>query len=99
MRSPVEIPETVVYEVLDGEAIVLDSSSGTCFRLNETATHAWELLVEHGDLGEVRRVMLADFEVEGGALDRDLDRLVDELEAKGLVVAQPDDLASDSPHR
>jgi hypothetical protein len=86
--GPVEIPETVVYEILDGEAIVLDSSSGTCFRLNPTATRAWELLVQHGDLGEVRRAMLADFEVEVDTLDGDLDKLVVELEAKALIVVR-----------
>ena len=84
-----------MYEVLDGEAIVLDSSTGTCFRLNPTATRAWELIVEHGELAAVRRGMLDDFEVAPSALDRDLLALFGDLEATGLVVVHREGPAED----
>lgn len=76
----------VVFETLDGEAVLLNLETGIYFTLNDTGTRIWELLGEHdGDLEEVRRTMLEEYEVEPEALDADLEELIAELEARRLV--------------
>ena len=79
------IPEDVVFEVLDGEAVVLNLKTGIYFTLNQVGTRAWQLIREHGELSKVRDVMLAEYEVEAAVLDADLKELAEQLRSKGLL--------------
>jgi len=81
----VQISDDAVYEVLDGEAVVLHLITGNYYRLNEVGTRAWELIEEHRDLGRVRDAMLDEFDVTPEVLDADLATLVGELTAMGLL--------------
>ena len=83
------IPDDVVFEVLEGEAVVLNLDTGIYFTLNPVGTRIWQLIEEHGDLAKVRESMISEYEVEADALDRDIDALLSELVEKGLVVAAP----------
>lgn len=82
----VAIPDDVVSEVLDGEAVVLNLRTGVYYTLNGTGTRLWELL-QQKSVPEARAQMLAEFEVEPDALDADIGRLLDDLAARGLVSA------------
>lgn len=79
------IPDDVVFEVLDGEAVVLNLKTGIYFTLNPVGTRAWQLIQEHGELEKVLEVMLAEYEVEPALLDADLRELVEKLRGKGLL--------------
>lgn len=85
MARRVEISDKIVGEVLDGEAVLLDLGSGKYFSLNPTATRMWQLLGERGDLEEVLDALRQEFDVEGATLAEDLDGLVAELIAKGVL--------------
>jgi hypothetical protein len=85
----VAVADDVVYEVLDGEAVVLDLTSGTYFALNSTATRLWQLVERDGDVEKILEMMRAEYEVDPAVLDRDLRTLVDDLRAKGLLRAEP----------
>lgn len=84
-NSDVRISEDVAYEVLDGEAILLQFDSGVYFELNETGTRILQLIEEYGDLARVREEMRTEFDVDPTILEADLASLVEELNAKGLV--------------
>ena len=82
------VPENVVFEVLDGEAVLLNLTAGVYFGLNPTGTRVWELLREHPTRDGIRRAMLEEFDVEPAALDRDLDELFGELLSRGLLIEE-----------
>ncbi len=77
--------ESIAYEVLDGEAVVLHLPTGTYYKLNEVATRAFEALVTAGTLDPARTGILDEFEVGEEILDADLAELVDDLVGRGLV--------------
>ena len=87
MTRAVRIADDVVFEILDDETVVLNLTSGEYHSLNGTGTRAWQLIEEHGDLERVRDAMAAEFQVAPEQLAADLDRLVEDLLGRGLLVA------------
>ncbi len=85
MTNEIRIPDEVVYEVLDGEAIVLNLESGVYYTLNETGTRIWQLLSEHGRVDAVKSAMLEEFETTAEAVEADISKLIDDLREQGLL--------------
>lgn len=81
------VPVRVVSEVLEDGAVLLNLDSGVYFTLNTTGTRMWELLGQHGTLESVRKALESEFDVDPGRLAEDLDGLVEQLVAKGLLEA------------
>lgn len=96
MKSPALAPETriarrdrVVWRELDGEAVLLDLESEVYFGLDDVGTRIWSLLEADRPLGEVHRLLLAEYEVAAEELWRDLAELVERLLAAGLAAPHP----------
>jgi hypothetical protein len=86
--SRYRIPPGVVSEVLDGEAVVLHVDSGVYFSLNRTATRMWQLLCELGDAEQVCSALRLELDADSVNLSADLERLVTELESRGLLACE-----------
>jgi hypothetical protein len=80
-----EIPEDVVFRDLDGEGIVLNLATGTYFGLNPTATRVWQMLSDRKSEPEIVAALVDEFEVEQMTATSDVDALLRELVAKGLL--------------
>ena len=80
------IPDDVVFEVLDDQAVLLNLETGNYFGLNHTGTRIWKLIEEHGDIDAVRKYILEEFDVCQEALEGDLQVLLSELLERRLLV-------------
>lgn len=78
---------------IDGEAIVITPHDSTLHTLNTTATYIWDRADGTRTLEDIAREMLAEFEVDEGALKADALAFVEEAVAKGLMQV------SDEPRR
>ncbi len=85
LKSNLIIPETVYFQQLDNEAVLLESVSGKYFSLNPIGAQAWNLLVEGNSLESVFQILMAEYEVEAERLQSDLLSLMEKLAEKGLV--------------
>ena len=85
LKSRIHIPEDVLYHDLNGEAVVLNLKSGKYFSLDAVGSHMWQLLAEHYDVATVYQSLLAEYEVDGETLRKDLFELIDNLGTYGLV--------------
>lgn len=85
MGKTYRVGESIVGEVLSGEAVVLNLATGQYFALNGTATRFWQLLGELGDVERVRDAMVLEFEVDRASLEHDMTSLLEVLVARGLV--------------
>ncbi|MDX1502813.1 MAG: PqqD family peptide modification chaperone [Thermoanaerobaculia bacterium] len=85
LDAAVEIPEDVHFRDLDGEAILLNATSGRYYGLDEVGTRIWLLLAEHGRLQTVLDALLARYDVAAADLERDLLELVRELAGERLL--------------
>lgn len=81
----VEVPESVLITETAGEAVLLDLESEHYFGLNEVGTRMWQALTETGSVDAAHAVLAAEFDVDADTLRRDLDALVEELLAAGLL--------------
>jgi hypothetical protein len=72
---------------VEGETVILHMGSSTYFGLDHVGTHVWEQLDEPRTLSELRDAVVARFDVTPDQAERDLIRLLADLEREGLVGA------------
>jgi Coenzyme PQQ synthesis protein D (PqqD) len=75
----------VVTQEIEGELVLLDLENNTYYALDEVGARCWALLGEQDALDGVVAAMLEEYDVDEATLRRDLDVLLEELRAAGLV--------------
>ncbi len=78
--------DDVVSRVVDGEAVLLALASGEYFGLNEVGSRVWEHVQSELTLSSLLERLGEEFDVEPTRLRSDVDELLAELRAKGLIV-------------
>jgi len=81
---------SIVFQELEGEAVLVNLERGTCFTLDPIGTRIWELVGDGAEVGRMTAVLTAEFEVEPGVAERDLFALLSELLARELLVREQD---------
>ncbi len=79
--------DEVLFQNLDGEAVLLDLASETYFGLNEVGTRVWELLEASRTLGELSSQLQAEYDVEAARAESDVIDLATRLVEAGLASA------------
>ena len=80
-----KIPDDVVCRDLAGESVLLNLSTGTYFGLDAVGTRLWHLLAEHSSTVLAIETLLAEYDVDALRLQKDVEALIDQLLAKGLL--------------
>jgi len=86
LQTAVRASDDVVVRELDGEAVLLNLSSGMYFGLDSVGTRMWQLIERHRSLSAIVAAMCDEFDAPAATIERDVLRLVTELVEKGLVV-------------
>jgi coenzyme PQQ synthesis protein D (PqqD) len=76
----------VIFRDLEGEAVLLDLASGRYFGLNAVGTRVWMLLESGSTVDGAAAAIAAEFDADPAEIARDVDDLVADLAARGLVV-------------
>jgi hypothetical protein len=79
------IADDVVFRDLAGESVLLNLSTGTYFGLDAVGTRLWHLITEQGSTASVIETLLAEYDVDEPRLQKDVEALIDQLLAKGLL--------------
>lgn len=87
-RRVVRVSTDTLYRDLHGEAVLLQVETGRYFGLDEVAHRMWQLLQLHGDLRLVEEALRSEYKVEPETLSADLNRFVDELVERKLVIIE-----------
>ena len=85
LASRVRVNDDVLFQELQGEAVLLNLKSGVYFGLDPVGTRIWQLFAEHEVLSEVARAVVAEYDVAEDKCSEDLLKLVDDLEKQELV--------------
>jgi hypothetical protein len=83
--SIVKIADDVIFQELEGEAVLLKLQSEIYFGLDTMGTRIWQLLKAHGQIRIVSERLLDEYEVEEEQLRHHLCEFIDRLHTKGLV--------------
>ncbi|MGA2953033.1 MAG: PqqD family protein [Caulobacteraceae bacterium] len=85
LDTPVRVNPEVLFQDLDGEAVLLHLGSGVYFGLDEVGARIWSLLAEGADLRTVSRTVAGEYGVDEARCAEDLIELVAEMEKHALV--------------
>jgi Coenzyme PQQ synthesis protein D (PqqD) len=88
MTSRVRVNDDVLFQELQGEAVLLNLKSGVYFGLDPVGTRVWQLLAKHELLSEIARAIVAEYNVTEERCAKDLLALVADLEHQGLVTVR-----------
>jgi hypothetical protein len=80
----VAVPNQVSSSLGD-EAVILELTQGIYYGLNEVGARIWMLLKQPRRAGEIRDVILDEYEVKSEAGTRDVLALLTELAERGLI--------------
>jgi hypothetical protein len=81
----VTIPAAVLARELDGESVLLNLESETYFGLDAVGTRMWALLTSAPSIEAAYQALLAEYDVAPDVLRQDVEALVSQLLAQGLL--------------
>lgn len=67
------------------EMVALDEKAGTCFGFNTVGAEIWRSLASPKRFDELRDELLAKYEVSAEQCSSELQELLDDMMAKGLI--------------
>ncbi len=85
-KKKVQIGEHVTWKAMgDDKSIILDLDSGSYYTLNETATTAWKIIDQGGDIDQVVRTLSGNFTADNASISDDVMTFTKALSHKGLA--------------
>ncbi|MFN3231288.1 MAG: PqqD family protein [Alphaproteobacteria bacterium] len=76
----------VTSKVMDGEAIIIDLSTGIYYSIDDVGALIWKGIEDGRSQNDILQLMVNAFDVAEETASADLARLLGELEAAGLTV-------------
>lgn len=95
--APLRPSRDVVARRLDEETVLVHLRTNSIFALNRTGARLWELLEAGHDRAEIRKRMLAEFDVGEAELDHEIERILESLASERLLESE-DERAAPRPH-
>ena len=89
-RQGVAFAPDVVVQVVNGEALLVKLDDESVFSLNETGARIAQLIAGGDDLDTLIDVLAGEYAVPPADVAADVERLVDALIARGLLVIRTD---------
>ena len=80
--------ESVTFEVVADEAILIDINTGTYFSLNEVGTEFWQMLDGEQTIEQHAQTIANKYEVETDMVAADLLELANEMARDDLLIIQ-----------
>jgi hypothetical protein len=79
------IADDVVFRIIGNEVVIQKVGTGDCFNLDKIGTRMWQLISDHRSREDVIAALLDEYDVDEEQLCHDLDALIEQLIAKGLL--------------
>lgn len=96
MLSPSSIIVASHHQVssdLAGEAVSRELNAGEYYGLNQVGASVWDLIQQPRTVGQMRDALLQKYDVERACCERNLDQLLNDLNAAGLIDIQSHDVS------
>jgi len=79
------ISEEQVSTDLGGEAAILNLKNGVYYGLDSVAARIWNIIHQPCTFGEIRNLLMSEYEIDAQQLELDLRRLLNELADQELI--------------
>jgi hypothetical protein len=83
---------------VDGDVVMLSEREGAYFGLNSVGSKIWDLIAEPRRIGDIRRLLAEQYEIDDDTLTRELTGFLEELLSRKLVhlLQQPEAIAGEA---
>jgi methyltransferase-like protein len=81
-----KIGSQVAWQIVDGEAIVVDLASGNTIGLNPAATFLWSQIDGTHDDKALTSALISEFDVSAAEAENDTREFLDEMKRRTLIV-------------
>ena len=88
LPKKVTISDTVLFQQIGGECILLNMESEQYFGLDEIGARIWQELSKDGDTEKTVSQLLSEYNIDEAKLKEDLADLINELEKEKLIVIE-----------
>ena len=88
LNQTITFSDQVISQEVSGETVLLDLQSESYFGLDAVGTRIWQLIRDSGDLRTIYSTLLEEYEVEETQLRADLEALLADASARGLITLQ-----------
>jgi Coenzyme PQQ synthesis protein D (PqqD) len=85
LPTTVAIPESVLWQEVGDEVVLLDVNGGEYHGLNDVGSRIWRALEEHPDVTSAYEHLCVTYEVDPEVLRKDLDEFIQRLVEMGLL--------------
>jgi hypothetical protein len=85
LDSIVKVADGVIFQELDGEAVLLNMQTEVYFGLNAMGMRIWELLKSQGEIRKVTESLLNEYDIGADDLQQHLLEFIERLRSKGLI--------------
>lgn len=89
MSEAVEIGESVLYQTVGDEIVILNMSSQEYFGLDSVGADVWQLLMENRDVAAVAKRLAAIYAVDEQTACNDIQPMISDLLAANLLKITP----------
>jgi len=86
--------QQVAAKVMDGEAILINLTTGAYYSIPSTGGFIWSLVEQKLSIDDIVRSVTAHYDVPRSQAEADVLRLGEELRAEGLITVAPSATAS-----
>jgi hypothetical protein len=76
--------EQISCDLMDGN-VILDLTNGVYYGLDSVGSRIWSLLQETRTVGDIRDILLSEYDVEPDRCERDLLSLLETLKSNALI--------------
>lgn len=83
----------VAAKVIDGEAILINLSTGLYYSMGKVGGRVWSLIEQNRNCRDIASAIAAEYEITAAAAANDVAELVEQLAAEKLIDAGPRDAA------
>jgi hypothetical protein len=84
----VKMSEDVLFQELQGDAVLLDLKTGVYFGLDQVGTRIWHLMEDHALLSDVVAGLMREYDVPEQRCIEDVIALVSRLQEQGLLAIE-----------
>jgi hypothetical protein len=87
-KVTVRLADGVLFQELQGEAVLLSTRNGQYYGLNELGARIWQGLTAGDSMAQVLSRVMSEYDVAEQRLVGDVSRFLESLEGAGLIKVQ-----------
>ncbi len=90
LNSVIIINPEIIFNIIDGEVVIMSIAKNNFYGIDEIGSHIWELLKKPKSVEEIITIMEQNYEVDRTTCQKDVIEFLEEILAQGLIICDPE---------